>query len=71
MNAFKNWLFGKSKEKCLEEAQETYQIKEFDGKLWLTKDGALICPMDMFQAKPIDALDEIRGLYVKRNATKE
>lgn len=69
MNAFTKWLYGKSTEKCQKEAEAAYQISESEGKLYLTFNGALICPMDMFDSEPIDALIMIRDLYVKRNAT--
>lgn len=71
MNAITRWLYGKSTEKCRKEAQDTYQIAESDGKLYLTYNGALVCPMDMFKDAPIDALKTIRNLYVQRNATEE
>ena len=69
MNAFTKWLYGKSIEKCQKEAEQAYQIAENGGKLYLTFNGALVCPMDMFKQEPIDALKMIRDLYVKRNAT--
>ena len=69
MNSFFNWLFGKSKEKCENEAEDVYQVKEYEGKIWLIKDGALVCPMEMFKTETIETLSKIRQLYVERNAT--
>ena len=72
MNIFKKWLYGKSKEKCLQEAREIYQVREFDNELWLTFNGALICPTEMLYGDDlIKALQEIRDLYVQRNTTDE
>lgn len=64
-------MLSKSKIKVEEESRYIYQIQEFDGKLWLTYNGALICPMTLFSESPIDTLNEIRILYVERNSTEE
>lgn len=69
MNAFTKWLYGKSTEKCQKEADSIYQIQEFEGDIWLTFNGALICPERLLQGDPVCTLNEIRRLYVKRNAT--
>ena len=62
-------LFRKSERQCHKEAEIIYQVREFDGTLWLTYQGALVCPADMFTPPPIEALEVIRSLYVKRNTT--
>ena len=69
MRTIYNWLFGVSKRKSENQAHLIYQIREFDGKLWITFSGALVCPTDMFVSPPLDALSEIRKLYVERNTT--
>ena len=61
-------LFGTAPEQIERRATETYQICEYENSLWLTYNGAIICPMDMFSRDPIDALVEIRNQYVKRNS---
>ena len=71
MGTIYNWLFGVSKRKSENQAHLIYQIQEYDGKLWLTFSGALVCPTDMFKKEPIDSLTEIRNLYVERNSTEE
>lgn len=72
MKFIKQWLFGKSKHKCQKEAQYIYQICECDGKLWLTFNGALVCPTEMLSGNDsVKALQEIRDLYVQRNNTEE
>ena len=71
MRTIYNWLFGVSKRKSENQAHLIYQIQEYDGRLWLTFSGALVCPTDMFKNAPIDSLNEIRNLYVERNSTEE
>ena len=61
-------LFSKSADKCRQESLEIYQIKEFDGEIWITFNSSLVCPADMFKTEPVEALAVIRDLYVKRNA---
>ena len=70
MKTFVEWLYGTSQERTEKEARDKFQIEEFNGYLYLTCDNTLVCPMDMFDQEPIDALIMIRDLYVKRN-TKE
>ena len=67
MKTISEFLFGSKSENMIKAARQIYQIEEFDGKLWLTYNGALICPTDMFTDEPLDALSDIRDLYVKRN----
>lgn len=71
MNIFSKWLFSKPKELCEQESKDIYQIKEYDGEIWLTYNGALICPMALFSEKPIEVLSKIRESYVKRNTTEQ
>lgn len=71
MSKIYNRLFGKSNKKCQEEAELIYQIKEFNSEIWLTYNGALVCPISMFTREPIEALELIRSYYVVRNSTEE
>lgn len=71
MNTFYKWLFSKSSEKLEQEAKVIYQIKEFDGEIWLTFNGALVCPCVLLMNEPVEALNTIRKLYVKRNTIEE
>lgn len=64
-------LFGNPTYNRIKESKRIYQIEEFDGKFWLTYNGALICPTDMFITEPLAALDEIRKLYVERNSKED
>ena len=47
-------------------APEVYQLKEFEGQLWLTYSGALVCPCSMLAVEPVDAVNQMRDLYIKR-----
>lgn len=71
MSKIYNFLFHKSKKKCLEEATMIYQIKEFNGEIWLTYNGALICPTTMFSHEPAETLAIIRNFYAERNSTED
>lgn len=51
--------------KAEEESKEHYQIKERDGEIWITYDGVAIIPEHMLSIKPIEALKELRNLYVQ------
>ena len=51
-------------------ARELYQLREFNGQLWLTYNDFLICPSDMLKQDPIEALACIRDYYVQRNTEK-
>lgn len=52
-------------------SQELYQITEYNNELWLTFNGSLVCPMNMFTDEPIMALAKIRDHFVERNTTEE
>jgi len=67
----KEIIFGNSTDNKINESKAIYQIEEFNGELWLTYNGALICPTEMFVLEPLEALNEIRKLYVKRNTKEE
>ena len=67
MKSIKEYLFGNQSENLNKAAKQIYQIEEFDGNIWLTYNGALVCPTDMFNDTPLAALSEIRQLYVERN----
>ena len=48
-------------------ASELYQIREFDGCLWVTYDGKLICPLGMFSEDGITVITKMRTMYLSRN----
>lgn len=56
-------------EKCLfARANEIYQVKEYMGKIWLTHDGALVCPQEMLNGDITEVLNQIRVMYVARKS---
>ena len=62
--------FGQTEEKKKAEAAETaaelYQVCEYNGELWLTYSGHLVCPCSMLKDEPVDALKKMRELYIAR-----
>jgi hypothetical protein len=73
MEAIKEWWIRKMKQRKEREemslfakADEIYQVKEYMGKIWLTHDGALVCPQEMFKGDIIEVLNQIRAMYVAR-----
>ncbi len=48
------------------DAEDLFQIREHDGKLWLTFNHFLVCPCTMLGKMPVDAVGEMRRLYVER-----
>lgn len=49
-------------------ANETYQVKEYMGKIWLTYNGALVCPQEMLNGDITEVLNQIRVMYVARES---
>ena len=47
------------------EAKDFYQIKEKDGEIWITYNGACVVPESMLKKPALETLLEIRELYVK------
>lgn len=48
-------------------ANETYNVKIHGEELWLTCNGILVCPCSMLKDDPVEAVNKMRELYVKRN----
>ena len=71
MKTIKERLFGDPNKQSEKAAKVIFQVEEYKGKLWLTFNGSLVCPMEMFKTETIEALTEIRKLYVERNTTDE
>ena len=49
-------------------ANEIYQVKEYMGKIWLTHNGALVCPQEMLNGDITEVLNQIRAMYVARES---
>lgn len=60
-NIFKEDKVAKAKS----EAEELYQIKEKLGQLWITYSGVPVVPESLLNKSALEALMEIRELYVK------
>lgn len=52
----------------IEKSRDMYQVKEFDGALWLTFNGQYVCPCSMLKGEAIESLSEMRSLYVTKIA---
>ena len=48
------------------QANNLFQIAENNGRLWITFDNIPCFPCEMLKKEPLEALAEIRELYVKR-----
>ena len=48
-------------------ANETYDVKIYEGELWLTFCGALVCPCSWLKDDAIEAVGKMRELYIKRH----
>ena len=57
----------KAKEQAEQEAEDLFQIAEYDGDVWLTFDDNLVCPCYMLKSDVIASLNIMRELYIKRN----
>lgn len=73
MEAVKKWFSDykaknrEYKKKMLaEKSNEMYQVKEFEGKLWLTFNGQYVCPCEMLNGEPIELLNNMRKLFVEK-----
>lgn len=50
----------------VDKANELYQVQEYSNELWLTFDGRLVCPFEMFKDDAVSAIGTMRGLYLER-----
>ena len=63
-----DYITGSTKEERIRQAAgDLFQVREYEGKLWLTFNNCLVCPCDMFKGEPMSTLNDIRDLYVERN----
>lgn len=47
-------------------SKEKFQIREYNGEVYLTVDGQLICPMSMLRNDEVSVLSDIRDLFIDR-----
>jgi hypothetical protein len=52
-------------------ANEAYNVMIYDDELWLTCNGALVCPCSMLKDEPVDAVEKMRKLFVERKEKAE
>jgi hypothetical protein len=75
MGIFDGWSKRRAEKKHIEKIQERiddansiFQIKEYEGRIWLTFCGNRVCPTEMFEQKdPVEVLNKIRDLYIKED----
>lgn len=64
----KKWKNRRAMKKRLQrewKAEELFQLKEYNGKIWLTFNGNRVCPCDMLKEQPVEAVRQMRELYVE------
>ena len=49
-----------------QKALDLYQLTEYNGEIWLTFNGCLVCPCSMLKDEAVDAVKKMRELYIKR-----
>ena len=53
-------------EEMVADAVSLYQVQEYQGELWLTYSGNLVCPCSMLKSEPVESVAKMRELYIKR-----
>ena len=66
-NPFKEDKVGKARE----EAREFWQLREKDGEIWITYNGAPVLPESMLKKPALETILEVRELYVKSKNINE
>lgn len=56
----------KRKKSVVRRASELYQVQEYQGSLWFTYMGSLICQTEMLSGLPIKSLEKMREAYIER-----
>lgn len=54
----------------VKQANELFQIVEYNGDMWLTFETRLMMPCAMLKDTPIDALRKMRAYYIARKNRK-
>lgn len=68
MSIFTKWYKNIGLNRRVRIAPEIYQLKEYDGQLWLTYQGGLVCPCSMLSVDPVEAVNKMRELYIERES---
>ena len=53
-------------EDVVRNSQRLFQLTEYNGEIWLTYEGELVCPCSMLKEEPVKAVCAMRNLYVER-----
>lgn len=69
--SFFKWYDHKKEKRVRETASHLFQLTEYDGSIWLTYNGCLVCPCSMLKDAPVNALQQMRDCYINRNAGQE
>ena len=64
-------LAEKRAEHRIREAEDRYQLQEYNSQLWLTYCGALVCPTTMLKDDAIAAVNVMRFMYIERKKKDE
>lgn len=57
------WRRARKERQCRQIAESIFQVREYNGKFWLTKHGDIVLPATMLKIDIIDALADIRQEY--------
>jgi hypothetical protein len=53
-------------EEVVRNSQRLFQLKEYNGEIWFTYENELVCPCSMLKDEPVNAVCEMRKLYIER-----
>lgn len=62
----KEWHAKWSKETAIKDSKSMFQVREYNGELWLTHGESLICPCSYFKEDYAKVLHKVRESYIKR-----
>jgi hypothetical protein len=66
-NILKEWRRNAHESYLLQRAECVFQITEYKGELWFIYERCLLCPCSMMKGEPLEALKELRLLFIERN----
>ena len=53
-------------EEVVKHSNNLYQLKENGGNIWITYDGNLVCPSEMLNVQPVEAVQKMREMFIER-----
>lgn len=63
---YKVWKADKYTKRIIAMSKELFQLSELNHELWITYNGAYVCPASMLNGDTIEALYKMRNLYIIR-----